>query len=194
MAARAMRSASGSIDSSDSSGSSSSGGGGGGGSGRRLAGGYGPYCAYGLAKFWSPLEVGYGTSPDDIAWGAIPQCIGIWVMGACMSALDNMLKLSSTENALKIDLDYNHEMQVGGAATLLSAFLGGMPAYGQTKFNLINFSIIVRRSPPLWTLAPAIPDVCLPCGCGSTRRRPRSPRSRAASSPSPRPSAASRAG
>ena len=61
---------------------------------------------------------------------------------AAVTALDNMLKLSSSENALKIDLDYNHEMQVGGGATLLSALLGGMPGYGQTKFNVINFSIV----------------------------------------------------
>jgi hypothetical protein len=33
-------------------------------------------------------------------------------MGACITALDNMLKLSSSENALKVDFDLNHEMQV----------------------------------------------------------------------------------
>ena len=146
-------SGSGSSSSSSSSGSSSSDGSDSSSSdGRRLAGGYGPYCPFDLAKFWSPLEVGYGTSPDSIAWGAIPQCIGIWIMGACMTALDNMLKLSSTENALKVDLDYNHEMQVGGAATLLSALLGGMPSYGQTKFNLINFSIIHTTSTSIPTI------------------------------------------
>ena len=33
-------------------------------------------------------------------------------MGACITALDNMLKLSSTENALEVDFDINHEMKV----------------------------------------------------------------------------------
>ena len=53
----------------------------------------------------------YGSG-GFVAWGALPHCIGIWAMGACITALDNMLKLSSTENALKIDLDINHEMKV----------------------------------------------------------------------------------
>ena len=30
---------------------------------------------------------------------------------------------------------------MGGRATLVSALLAGMPSYGQTKFNLINYSI-----------------------------------------------------
>ena len=63
-----------------------------------------------------------------------------------------MLKLSSSENALKVDLDYNHEMQVGGAATILSALLGGMPSYGQTKFNVINHSIVHSTATSVPTL------------------------------------------
>ena len=62
------------------------------------------------------------------------------------------LKLSSSENALKVDLDYNHQMQLGGGATLLSALLAGMPCYGQTKFNVINFSIVHTTSNPVPTL------------------------------------------
>ena len=138
-------SSSSSSDSSDSSGSSSVDDGSysddGGASGRRLAASVGPYCEFRRVDFWAPLEVAYGSG-DQVAWAALPQCIGIWLMGACITALDSMLKLSSSENALKVDLDYNDEMQVGGAATLLSALLCGMPSYGQTKFNVINFSIV----------------------------------------------------
>ena len=60
-------------------------------------------------------------------------------MGACVTALDNMLKLTSSEAALGVDFDYNHEMQVGGLATIASAVLVGAPAYGQTKFNVRFF-------------------------------------------------------
>ena len=120
-------------------------------SGRRLADAVGPYCAFGRVDFWTPLEVAYGSG-GHVAWEALPQCIGIWLMGACITALDSMLKLSSSENALKVDLDYNHEMQVGGAATLLSALLCGMPSYGQTKFNVINFSIVHSTKTALPTL------------------------------------------
>merc|ERR1719464_413734 len=58
-----------------------------------------------------------------------------------MTSLDSMLKLTSSEKALGIDLDYNHEMVLGGWATVASALLCGSPAYGQTKFNVINLSI-----------------------------------------------------
>lgn len=42
---------------------------------------------------------------------------------------------------LAIDFDYNREMKVGGAATLLTAVLGGSPAYSQTKFNVLNHAM-----------------------------------------------------
>ena len=57
--------------------------------------------------------------------------------------LDNMLKLASTENALKIDLNYNHEMKVGGLASFINGLLLGSPAYGQTKFNVPTVSSIL---------------------------------------------------
>jgi hypothetical protein len=34
-----------------------------------------------------------------------------------MTSLDSMLKLTSSEKALGIDLNYNHEMKLGGKAT-----------------------------------------------------------------------------
>ncbi|KAL1510690.1 hypothetical protein AB1Y20_006985 [Prymnesium parvum] len=122
------------------------------GSHRRLAGGKeGPFCEFSRVDFWLSLEIVY-SSEGLIAWEALPQCIGIWLMGAMITALDNMLKLSSSETALKVDLDYNHEMQVGGLATLVSALLTGMPCYGQTKFNLINYSIVHSTTDPVPTI------------------------------------------
>ena len=99
-------------------------------------------CAFTRVNFWQTLQVAYGGMASNlVAWGAVPRCIPIFIMGSCMTSLDNMLKLTSTEKALGIDMDYNHEMKLGGKATLLSSFLAGSPAYGQTKFNVINFSI-----------------------------------------------------
>ena len=68
-------------------------------------------------------------------------------MGACITALDCMLKLSSSENALKVDLEYNHEMQVGGAATILSALLWGRQAAERHRVawsTLLLFRIRLR--------------------------------------------------
>lgn len=66
-----------------------------------------------------------------------------------------MSKLSS-EQALRIDLDYNHEMVVGGCSTLLSAVLGGMPSYGQTKYNLIAYNITHSTSSAIPTITVGI--------------------------------------
>ena len=64
-----------------------------------------------------------------------------------------MLELASTEPPLSIDFDYNHEMKVGGAATLLLGLLGGTPVYSQTKFTQINYAIVhsLRKSHPAYT-------------------------------------------
>jgi hypothetical protein len=79
-------------------------------------------------------------------------------MGSCMTALDNMLKLTSSEKALSIDLNYNDEMKLGGKATIFSSILAGSPAYGQTKFNVINLSIArTSRS--------SLPTLLLGCWC-----------------------------
>lgn len=98
------------------------------------------HCAFTVTRFWQTLEVAYGSG-KYVAWSAVPRCIPIFIMGATMTSLDSMLKLTSSEKALGIDLDYNHEMKLGGKASLLSSLLCGSPAYGQTKFNVINFSI-----------------------------------------------------
>ncbi len=98
------------------------------------------HCKFTTTNFWQTLQVAYG-SRALVEWRALPTCIPIFIMGATMTSLDSMLKLTSSEKALGIDLDYNHEMQVGGKATLFSSLLCGSPAYGQTKFNVINLSI-----------------------------------------------------
>ena len=61
-----------------------------------------------------------------------------WLVMLLIVNLDNMLKLASTESALAVDFDYNHEMLVGGVSTVTAALLGGSPAYSQTKFNVLN--------------------------------------------------------
>ena len=60
---------------------------------------------------------------------------------ALILSLDNLLKLASTESALGLDLVFNYEMMIGGGATLLVGLLAGAPAYGQTKFNVLNYGI-----------------------------------------------------
>ena len=69
-----------------------------------------------------------------------------------MTSLDSMLKLTSSEKALSIDLNYNDEMKLGGKATFVSSLFAGSPAYGQTKFNVINLSIARTSESPLPTL------------------------------------------
>lgn len=108
-------------------------------------------CKFTTTKFWQTLQVAYGSG-SLVEWGAIPTCIPIFIMGAVMTSLDSMLKLTSSEKALSVDLDYNSEMKLGGKATLLSALLCGSPAYGQTKFNVINFSIARTSDSPLPTV------------------------------------------
>lgn len=112
------------------------------------------YCKFTRTNFWQTLEVVYGGlfTSNLIAWGAIPRCVPIFIMGSCMTSLDSMLKLTSSEKALGIDLDYNHEMKLGGKATIVSSVLAGSPAYGQTKFNVINLSIARTANSPLPTL------------------------------------------
>ena len=66
------------------------------------------------------------------------MCAPTWLVMVLIVSLDNMLKLASTESALQIDFDYNHEMRVGGIASLLVGALCGSPCYGQTKFNVLN--------------------------------------------------------
>ena len=53
----------------------------------------------------------------------MPECIGIWVMGSCITLLDNVLKLASSEAALGVEFELDHEMKVGGGGTLLNAVL-----------------------------------------------------------------------
>ena len=99
-------------------------------------------CAFVYVDFWQTLQVTYGGIASNlVAWSAVPRCIPLFVMGAVMTSLDNMLKLTSSEKGLGIDLNYNHEIKLGGKATIFSSFLAGSPAYGQTKFNVINLSI-----------------------------------------------------
>lgn len=110
-------------------------------------------CAFTRINFWQTLEIAYGGIFSNlIAWGAVPRCIPIFIMGSCMTSLDSMLKLTSSEKALGVDLDYNHEMKLGGKASFLAALLAGAPAYGQTKFNVMNLSIARTSQSSLPTL------------------------------------------
>lgn len=108
-------------------------------------------CAFTIVNFWQTLQIAYGSS-GLVAWGAIPRCVPVFIMGACMTSLDNMLKLTSSEKALGVDLDYNSEMKTGGKATLVSSIFAGSPAYGQTKFNVMNLSIARTSGSPVPTL------------------------------------------
>eukprot|EP00985_Skeletonema_marinoi_P003734 scaffold1616_cov173-Skeletonema_marinoi.AAC.6 len=117
-------------------------------------------CAFVFVNFWQTLQTVYGAFGSNlVAWGAVPRCIPIFIMGAVMTSLDNMLKLTSSEKALGIDLNYNHEMKLGGKATMISSFLAGSPAYGQTKFNVINLSIAGTSESSLPTLL--LGGICL---------------------------------
>ena len=99
-------------------------------------------CPFTVTQFWQGWDIAYsGGRGSGVAWAALPRVIPIFIMGSVMTTLDNMLKLTSSEKALVVDLDYNHEMKLGGKATILSSLFVGSPAYGQTKFNVMNLSI-----------------------------------------------------
>ena len=107
---------------------------------------------YPVAKqnlFWKQWATMYG---GPIAWDALPQCVSVWAVMLLILCVDNLLKLASSEAVLGVDLEYNHEMSVGGFATLLNVFLVGSPAYMATKFNAINFGITHSVSHRLPTL------------------------------------------
>ena len=90
--------------------------------------------------FWKQWGELYG-SMGDVHWEALPGCFPTWLVMLLIVNLDNMLKLASTESAISVDFDYNHEMIVGGASTVFAALLGGSPAYSQTKFNVLNYAM-----------------------------------------------------
>lgn len=86
------------------------------------------------SAFYTHWQLGYGGFfSGRIEWSALATALPSWVIMIGIVCLDNMLKLASTESALKIDLDYNREMKIGGLATLANALAIGSPAYGQTK-------------------------------------------------------------
>jgi len=109
-------------------------------------------CPFTTTKYWQTWGLAYSGGDHGIAWEALPGVVPIIIMGSVMTCLDNMLKLTSSEKALSIDFDYNSEMILGGKATLLSALLGGSPAYGQTKFNVMNLAIARTSSSPVPTV------------------------------------------
>jgi len=94
----------------------------------------------GRNDFWVQWGELYG-SMGDVHWEALPGCFPTWLVMLLIVNLDNMLKLASTESAISVDFDYNHEMIVGGASTVVAALLGGSPAYSQTKFNVLNYAM-----------------------------------------------------
>ena len=104
-------------------------------------------------RFWSAWEEMYGGMyAGDVSWISLFACLPSWIVMIFIVVLDNGLKLASTEASLAIDFNYNHEMTVGGGATLLSAVCCGSPAYSQTKFNVLNYGMTrstSRRLPSL---------------------------------------------
>ena len=53
------------------------------------------------------------------------------------AGLDSLLMLTTTETVVAIDVDYDHEMCIGAAATIINSLLGGQPVYSQTKFTQV---------------------------------------------------------
>ena len=122
-------------------------------------------------KLWEESWGNFGTG--SVAWSELLGCLPILAVMLPITCLDNMLKLASTETALEVDLDYNREMKVGGLATIVNAFLGSPPAYGQTKFNVLNYgfthstdsrlaSIVMASFCGFLFFAESACDACLP--------------------------------
>ena len=80
----------------------------------RLAGWFFPKTE--TSMFWRQYETMYvGIFDGHVEWPVLLQVIPTWLVMLLIVNLDNMLKLASTESALEIDFDYNHEMKASCA-------------------------------------------------------------------------------
>ena len=80
----------------------------------RLAGWFFPKTE--TSMFWRQYETMYvGIFDGHVEWHVLLQVIPTWLVMLLIVNLDNMLKLASTESALEIDFDYNHEMKASCA-------------------------------------------------------------------------------
>lgn len=96
-----------------------------------------------------------GLANDKIDWAALAAGVPSWAIMILIVCLDHMLMLAYTETALKIELDYNREMIVGGAASILNGLLTASPAYAQTKFTVLNYSFASRTDSAIPSLVTA---------------------------------------
>mmetsp|Transcript_2425 Transcript_2425/g.4091 ORF Transcript_2425/g.4091 Transcript_2425/m.4091 type:complete len:1254 (+) Transcript_2425:103-3864(+) len=109
--------------------------------------------------FWLQWFKLYGKV-DEIEWWTLPKCVPTFMVMLIMVSLDNMLQLVSSESGLKVDFDYNQELKTAGIASIVCALFVGMPVYGQTKFNVLNYNITHTTNSSIATL------VCGAfCGC-----------------------------
>ena len=96
-----------------------------------------------------------GLANGKIDWAALAAGVPSWTIMTLIVCLDHMLMLAYTETALKIELDYNREMIVGGAASILNGLLTASPAYAQTKFTVLNYSFASRTDSAIPSLVTA---------------------------------------
>jgi hypothetical protein len=96
-----------------------------------------------------------GLANGKIDWAALAAGVPSWAIMILIVCLDHMLMLAYTETALKIELDYNREMIVGGAASILNGLLTASPAYAQTKFTVLNYSFASRTDSAIPSLVTA---------------------------------------
>ncbi|GBG28250.1 Calmodulin [Hondaea fermentalgiana] len=107
---------------------------------------YDKYDAVLISDQW---KFSFGQS-DLIDWSAFTAALPNLFIMLIIVTLDSLLKIAGTKKKLGItDLDYDHEMQLGGKAHFFLVFLVGAPGYGQLKFNALN-SGIIRNTKSRW--------------------------------------------
>jgi sulfate permease, SulP family len=101
------------------------------------AGGWllGPFASDGL---WQPITP---AALSLVYWPAVgKQGMGI-IAAVLVTTVGLLLNTGGLEMAVDSDLDYDKELRVSGAANVLTALGGGLPAYPQISFSVLNHKI-----------------------------------------------------
>lgn len=95
----------------------------------------GPFAAGGL---WRPPDSGLLAR---VEWGTLAGSLPDLASILLISALSLLLHASSTELAVRRDVDFDSELRAAGAANLASGLTGGMIGYGSLPYTIIGHTM-----------------------------------------------------
>jgi MFS superfamily sulfate permease-like transporter/CRP-like cAMP-binding protein len=94
------------------------------------------------ADFWSVWTHGAYGSWDRVNLGAFASSTVDLPIMLIVCTLDCALKIFSTESKLPVKPDKEYEIQLYGAANVLTTLCGSPVGYMQLKFNVINYGVM----------------------------------------------------